>query len=120
MEKTYTDIRVFRFQHILSLGDFEVRAINPVPIYGDSNRLIGFASVDPINGGAILHCAIDPANPERLDLELQTRSYWMDADLEARGLQRGPDGFRPTIFWVNTLRLTSTEIPGHDEIRVRG
>jgi len=109
-DKTYTDIRVFRFSKDLVVQkDLEGRSSGPVPIFNDENKIIGFATIVNEVGAVVAECAIDPSTPERLDLETGSRSYWLDGALEYRGFVNTDNGFQPTIVWVQALRLTATQ-----------
>lgn len=120
-DKTYRDIRVFRFRApLIKRGDIhqiEFRADGPVPVYNDNQKLIGFATVVDQRGFGLANCAIDPANPERLDLETNSRTYWLDAILEFRGFLGGAQrGFSPSIAYVKGLVLTAIRIDGQEPI----
>jgi hypothetical protein len=128
--REYKDVKVFRF----TVGFFpkdevvEVRAEpSPVPVFGD-HKLLGFATIENQKHIALAHIAIDPACPERLDIELKARAYWLDANIECRGImskaifQTG--GVRPalvpTVIYVKALHLTGEPIPYHDPIDATG
>ena len=112
-DKTYKDIRVFRFRADLMIRPgLEGRCAVPTPIYNDDDRLIGFASVINEAGAIVAECAIDPSTPERLDLETGARKYYMDAALQYRGFVSIGSGFVPTIAFIQALRLTTREYPG--------
>jgi len=106
-DKTYTDIRVYRFRaDLVHQKELEARSGGPVPIFNDEKRIIGFATILNESGTTVAECAIDPANPERLDME-NGRDYFLDAALEYRGFVATEKGFVPTLVWVKALRLTS-------------
>jgi len=110
-DKIYTDIRVYRFRaELVNRKNLEARSEGPVPIFNDESRIIGFASILNEGGATVAMCAIDPSTPERLDLETDTRKYWLDAALEFRGFVSTSQGFAPTVVWVQALRLTTKEI----------
>lgn len=121
--QTYKDIRIFRFRAPLlkrggniHLEKVEFRADGPVPIYNDSSKIIGFATVSDQKQFGMANCAIDPANPERLDLEVGAKPYWLDAVLELRGfiLTVG----EPTVAYVKGLILTTTKVPDQEPINL--
>jgi hypothetical protein len=120
-DKAYRDIRVFRFRApLIKRGDIheiEFRADGPVPIYNDSDKIIGFGTVSDQRNFGMVTCAIDPANPERLDLEIGAKTYWLDAILEYRGFLGGSSrGFNPTIAYVKGLILTTTRVADQEPI----
>lgn len=120
-DKIHKDIRVFRFtKELVVRRGLEGRSSGPVPIFSDANKIIGFATITNDAGAVMAECAIDPSNPERLDLETESRSYWLDAALEYRGFYRGSQeddtGFHSTIVWVQALCLTSKEIEGQNPV----
>lgn len=121
IDKAYRDIRVFRFRAPLlkrgDIRDIEFRTDGPVPIYNDQDKIIGFATVTDHKAFGMANCAIDPANPERLDLEIKAKLYWLDALLEYRGFLGGAQrGFNPTIAYVKGLILTTTRVPDQEPI----
>ena len=120
--RNYQDIRVYRFRaplfkrvagHI-DLQSVEFRSDGPIPIFNDSQKIIGFATLTDAKGFGFLECAIDPANPERLDLEIGAKRYWMDATLELRGFGFAPG--KAAVAYVNGLTLTTTAIPDQEPI----
>lgn len=120
-DKAYRDIRVYRFKVALfkPIPGVEFRADGPVPVYSENEKLIGFATIADTNQGySLASCAIDPATPERLDLELGDKPYWMDAILEFRGFvsRMGVFGFSPTIAYVKGLALTTIKVPNQTPI----
>lgn len=120
-DKTYKDIKVFRFSKELEVRQgLEGRSNGPVPIFNDEGKIIGFASVLNEAGAVVVECAIDPSNPERLDLETESRSYWLDAALEYRGFYKGVQkddaGFHSTIVYVKALRLTLEKVEDQSPI----
>ena len=125
-QQTYQDIRVFRFRAPLlkrQVGDFdlqtvEFRADGPVPICNDNGKIIGFASITDQKQFGMANCAIDPSNPERLDLELGAHPYWLDMVLELRGFTLTVGV--PTVAHVRGLRLTTTEIYGYEQLDITG
>jgi hypothetical protein len=68
------DIRVFRFcfEPIYSI----VLEKSPIPIFNDEQKLLGFAHVSP-EDSCVINCVIDPASPERLELELKLKPYFV-------------------------------------------
>lgn len=119
-DKVYRDVRVFRFRVVLLKQpgrSVEFRTDGPVPIYNEADKLIGFASVGDLGSHGVADCAIDPATPERMDLEIDTRTYWMDALLEFRGfISNVPTGFKPTIAYVRGLIMTTQQVAGQEPI----
>lgn len=123
-DRIYTDIKVYRFKVTLNkMGDLldegvEFRSDGPVPICNDSGKIIGFGTVQNKAKFALLDCAIDPSNPERLDLEVGARNHWIDAVLEFRGFMSsiGNQGFMPTIAYIRALQLTDKPVSGQDPI----
>lgn len=119
--KTYKDIRVYRFKSLLlkNQPDLEFRFDGPIPIHSDSDRLLGFATATEYDAYTLLDCAIDPATPERLDLEAKTKPYWMDAVLEYRGfisnLTRGYT-YMPTVAHIKGLILTTSRVVGQEQL----
>jgi hypothetical protein len=113
-EKTYKDIRVFRFNKDLVVQKgLEGRSYGPVPIFNDAGKIIGFALIKNEAGTVVAECAIDPNTPERLDLETDGRKYWLDAALEYRGfVDTEEEGFVPTLVYVPALALTATHLGG--------
>ena len=110
-EKSHKDIRVFRFvKDLLVRRDLEGRSSGPVPIFDSTGKLIGFATILNETGAVVAECAIDPSTPERLDLETNARTYWLDAALEYRGFMHTREGFVPTLVYVHALSLTPHEI----------
>lgn len=126
-DRTHRDIRVFRFKHPLlksrpgqGLSDIEFRAEGPVPIYNDARKIIGFGTVADQKGFGMVNCAIDPATPERLDLEIDGRRYWLDPVLEFRGYTPSPQGgWLPTLAHVRGLYLTLSPVPGQEPVDPR-
>lgn len=121
------DVRVFRFNVTLFNKEriVEIRTEKgPVPIFGDSKRLLGFASISADDRNVWANCAIDPNCPERLDLEVNSRKYWLDAELESRGVMslnaNQKDGlnklFLPTVVSVKALFLTTDPIEGWEPV----
>lgn len=105
-----TQYRLFRFDVPIFPNDrkLEVRSPTPaVPIFNEEARLLGFASLDSSSLDVLARCAIDPACPERLDMETG-RKYWVDGNIEFRGLVGG----EPTIVYVRSLVLTAREVEG--------
>ena len=113
-DKIYKDIKIFRFNKDLVVQKgLEGRASGPVPIFDDTGKIIGFATITNEAGVVVANCAIDPGTPERLDLETGSRSYWLDAALEYRGFMNTEDsGFVPTLAYVQALCLTATRLSG--------
>lgn len=110
-EKTYKDIRVFRFSKELVVSrQLEGRSSGPVPIFSTAGKIIGFATISNEMGAVVADCAIDPSTPERLDLETGSRSYWLDAALEYRAFVHFGSSFVPTLVYVQALILTSDEL----------
>jgi hypothetical protein len=110
-ESIHKDIRVFRFtKDIVVRRGLEGRSSGPVPIFASTGKIIGFATILNEAGAVVADCAIDPSTPERLDLETNARSYWLDAALEYRGMVLGENGFVPTVVYVQALSLTETEL----------
>jgi hypothetical protein len=74
------EIRVFRFEAIFDSRLDVTGWPLPVPIVGEDSRLVGFASLkrDSILG-LVASCAMDPSNPERLDLE-NGKPHWLFAE----------------------------------------
>jgi hypothetical protein len=68
------DIRVFRFcfEPIYSI----VLQKSPIPIFSDEQKLLGFAHVSS-EDSCVMNCVIDPACPERLELELKLKPYFI-------------------------------------------
>lgn len=120
--KAYMDIKVYRFRAPLlkslkNMEYVEFKSDGPVPIYNESQKIIGFATISDQRQFGMANCAIDPANPERLDLELNNRQYWMDAILEFRGfMSRIQGGYIPTVAIVKGLMLTTTSIPDQEPL----
>lgn len=107
------DIRVYRFSRELVIQkDLEGRSAGPVPIFDQGGKMIGFATIKTESGAVVAECAIDPATPERLDIETNARNYWMDAALEYRSFTYTRAGFMPTVVYVHALSLTPVEIDG--------
>lgn len=118
-DKTYKDIRVFRFsKELVVRRGLEGRSIGPVPILNDEGKIIGFATIINEAGAVVAECAIDPSNPERLDLETGGRSYWLDAIMEYRGFHRDDaiPSFVATVVYIRALQLTSWTIEGQAPI----
>ena len=116
-DKIYKDIKVFRFAaDIGHHKDLEVRSSGPVPIFNDEGKILGFATI-VCDGrtSTVAECAIDPSNPERLEIETD-RPYYLDGALEYRGFVSTPEGFMATVVWVRALRLTTK--PGESTPRV--
>lgn len=113
-KKEYRDVRVFRFTANVLVPEkgVEVRCNNPVPVYTDDHRLIGFATVTPQQKWVAAEFAIDPGTPERFDLETKSKPYWIDSLIEARGLASSHTGRAPTILYVKALFLTTEPIEG--------
>jgi hypothetical protein len=118
-DKIYRDIRVYRFKTLLLKHPpgLEFRSDGPIPIYSDDDKLLGFATSTEYGAYALLDCAIDPATPERLEMEIMSKPYWMDAVLEYRGfISSLKPGYVPTVAHVKALVLTSYEVPGQESI----
>ncbi len=118
-QSVYKDIRVYRFRAPLlkrgDLQDIELRADGPVPIFSDSDKLLGFATLSDKKSYALVEAALDPANPERLDLETNATAYWLDAVVEYRG-NLSARGFKPSLAHVKALVLTTDKVPGQEPI----
>jgi hypothetical protein len=115
------ELKIFRFKHLIhktyGLEGLEFRSTGPVPILSDNDKIIGFASVVDSERSAIVHCAIDPANPERLDLELDNRDYWLDANLTIRGLaSKLQHRFEPAFAVVDSIRLVTFPLDNQDKV----
>lgn len=123
-DKVYKDIRVYRFTTgFLNkvkgtlLEKVSIRAQNPVPIQNDVQRILGFANVRDLGYQGLAECAMDPSTPERLDLELGNRKYWMNAVLEFRGFVSGlGSGVLPTAVYVKALVLSTQPIEGQEPL----
>lgn len=65
-QKLHRDIRVFRFRApLIKRGDIheiEFRADGPVPIYNDSNKIIGFGTVTDQRQFGMVNCEIGRAH----------------------------------------------------------
>jgi hypothetical protein len=107
---------ICRFSHYIFkegiLEGCEIRADNPVAIYSDANRLLGFGNISDDGHRGLCVCALDPANPERLDLETESRAYWLDADIYFRGLKYLP----AKIAYIKRLILTTCAIENQDPV----
>lgn len=118
-DKSFRDIRVYRFKTLLlkNQKDLDFRADGPIPIYSDDEKLLGFATATNHNAYALLECAINPATPERLDMELMETPYWMDAVLEYRGfISNLTRGYTPTVAHIKGLILTTRAVSGQEAI----
>ena len=121
-QKLHRDIRVFRFRAPLlkrgeGMQEIEFRAEGPVPIYNDNDKIIGFGTITDQRAFGMATCAIDPANPERLDLEIGAKTYWLDAILEFRGFMSGVQrGYVPTLAYVKGLILTTARVPDQEPV----
>jgi hypothetical protein len=105
---------ICRFKHYIQkknlLWGVEFRAENPVPIYNDSDKLIGFASVSDELKSGLIQAAIDPATPERLDLETNAKPYWLSYYFEYRG------NTWSTIVYVRRIILTGSKLYGEEAV----
>lgn len=119
-QREYRDVRVFRFKTVamaVAQGE-EARAVNPVPVFNDDHKLIGFADVQPGSALIVADVAIDPSTPERFDLETSGRKYWMDAIIEYRGMASSHSGREPTVLHVKALILTTEPVPGQNPLTI--
>lgn len=105
-------MNLFRFTHsILKTGllaNARVLAANPIPVRGVGGDLVGFAVLEDIGRFVSVRASIDPARPERLDLEVGERPYWLDASVSL-DLKTG-------VFFVSSVSLTSVEVEGQEKI----
>lgn len=111
-QKEYRDVRVFRFKTVVMALDLgtEARVVNPVPVFTDEHKLIGFADVHAGSALVTAKVAIDHQTPERFDLESRNRKHWMDAIVEYRGMASSHNGRKPTVLHIKALILTTEAI----------
>ena len=100
-----------RFKHYVvkngMLDKADIRATNPIPICSQ-DKLIGFANVYDDSRVALIEGVLSPSTPERLELELESRTYYLDAKISYRGLMNYPY----VVANVESLTLTTEPIKG--------
>lgn len=109
-------VNIFRFKHPVfkNPAGVEFRADGPIPITA-GEKLLGYGHLADINSHmAVFNCAIDPACPERLDIELKKNVY-MDVFLEYRGFMSNG---KPTVAHIKELVLISSPIDGQVRIEI--
>jgi hypothetical protein len=106
---------VFRFKYYLmkpeGLTGAEFRSHNPVPIYSEAGKIVGFGNTYDSGSKVYFECALDPACPERFDLQLNLRKYYLNANLNVRGLQN-----ERQVAHVYALVLQTDIIEGQPEV----
>jgi hypothetical protein len=79
---TQDDARLFRAKvyllesdPVVTFREARIEHVNPLPVYDDTGRLIGGASVVVEDGRVRADLVFDYASPERLDIETEQRVY---------------------------------------------
>lgn len=96
---------VFHIQHSVPNNEEKMyMSDNPIPIYSEDSRLLGFASIQKQKSyRVVFSMGLDPATPERLDIEIGSKRYWVKVEFdrtEAFGI------------FVRKLILVTEEIKG--------
>src|SRR5258706_10205121 len=73
-----SDDRLFNFNAIIAnlhVSPTVLGVVNPAPVFNDSGKIVGFASLDLVNSKLLANVNIEYSSPERLEIEVDRRLY---------------------------------------------